>query len=149
MVGTAGLLLSCACTSVPQNKVGAKTIQVDVNQEASYDNFFEKEYKAIPLATSDSTLVGESVKYKLLTLPFTYSIRSKIRYLPFLQKGISCKNTATWGKVKENIPICLILRFMTDTYIFFPDLINASTDIHWMTDIWRKLNWATGLRSSG
>lgn len=65
IAGTMVLLLPCACTSVSQNETDAKTIQVDINQEASYGNFFEKEYKAIPLATSDSTLVGEIGKIQM------------------------------------------------------------------------------------
>lgn len=66
---TAVLLLSHSCTSSHKNDVGMMKIKVDIEQEASYEHFFDKEYKAITLATQDSVLVG-----KINKIQFTDSI---------------------------------------------------------------------------
>lgn len=62
IVWAAVLLLSHSCTSSHQNDADVMKIEVDVKQEVSYDYFFEKEYKAITLATPDNAIVGKISK---------------------------------------------------------------------------------------
>ena len=66
IAGTATiLLLLSSCSSSKTEGRQGQQISVDVKQQDSYDHFFQKGYKAIPLATSDEILIGEITKLQL------------------------------------------------------------------------------------
>lgn len=66
LIGTTATMLLLFTTCTPsKNDEKVREICINVEQDDSYDSFFQKEYQAIPLETSDDVLVGEIEKIQL------------------------------------------------------------------------------------
>lgn len=107
-IETAAILLllfsSCSTSSTKVNDAPITQIKVDVKQQDAYEHFFKKEYKAIPLETSDSFLIGKISKIQLINNCIYVFDKEQKKIYAFDAKGFFIREYCHIGQGEGEYP---------------------------------------------